>query len=302
MLEKIYFDTDDNVELFGLLHRPDKNLETDEVVISVHGMQSNCYKKRENILGNVINESEIAYFAFNNRGTEIACYTKRTDGSKILNGGCAYEDVLESYYDIKGAIDKMIQLGYTKIHIQGHSLGCTKIVYSYNRLKDEKYENLDKIKSVILLSWVDLVELQKYDLGIEKYNKVLELAIEKEKKNEEMDLLPRDSFDHPISVKSYLRYYRDNKDIDFARFSDKEYDFKEINNINIPLFLRWGENDLVIQNLDELIEFLKLKINNDKLDIGYIKDTDHGYTNKEEILGKEIVEFIIASKRAEIIE
>jgi hypothetical protein len=292
MLEKIYFNTDDNIELFGLLQRPDNNIETDEIVISVHGMQSNCYKKREDILGNTINKSGIAYFAFNNRGTEIACYTKKTDGSKTLNGGCAYEDVLESYYDIKGAIDKMIELGYTKIHIQGHSLGCTKIVYSYNRLKNDNYNNLDKIKSVILLSWVDLVELQKYDLGIEKYNEVLELAIQKEKNNQEMDLLPRDSFDHPISVKSYLRYYRDNKDINFARFSDKEYDFKEINNIKISLFLRWGEKDLIIQNLNELIEFLKLKINNDKLDIDYIKDTDHGYTNKEEILGKEIVKFI----------
>ena len=292
MLEKVYFELEDNVELFGLLHRPDNNLKTDEVVISVHGMQSNCLKKREDILGTVINESGIAYFAFNNRGTEIACYTKKTDGSKTLNGGCAYEDVLESYYDIKGAIDKMIELGYTKIHLQGHSLGCTKIVYSYNRLKEEKYENLDKIKSVILLSWVDLVELQKYDLGIEKYDEVLKLAIEKEKNNEEMDLLPSDSFDHPISVKSYLRYYRDNEDIDFARFSDEEYDFKEINNINIPLLLRWGETDLVIQKLDELIEFLKLKINNNKLEIGYIKDTDHGYSNKEEVLGKEIVEFI----------
>lgn len=292
MLEKIYFDTEDSVELFGLLERPDNNLKTDEIVISVHGMQSNCYKKREDILGNTINKSGIAYFAFNNRGTEIACYTKKTDGSKTLNGGCAFEDILESYYDIKGAIDKTIQMGYTKIHLQGHSLGCTKIVYSYNRLKEEKYENLDKIKSVILLSWVDLVELQKYDLGIDKYNEVLKLAIEKEKNNEEMDLLPRDAFDHPISVKSYLRYYRDNEDIDFARFSDKEYDFKEINNINIPLLLRWGEIDLVIQKLDELIEFLKLKINNNRLDIGYIKDTDHGYTNKEEVLGKEIVKFL----------
>ena len=292
MLEKVYFELEDNVELFGLLHRPDDNLKTEEVVISIHGMQSNCYKKREDILGNEINKAGIAYFAFNNRGTEIACYTKKTDGSKTLNGGCAYEDVLESYYDIKGAIDKMIELGFTKIHLQGHSLGCTKIIYSYNRLKEEKYENLDKIKSVILLSWVDLVELQKYDLGEEKYNKVLELAIEKEKNNEEMDLLPTDSFDHPISVKSYLRYYRDNKDIDFAKFSDAQYDFKEINNINIPLFLRWGESDLVIQSLDELIDFLKLKINNDKLNIDYIKDTDHGYTNKEEVLGKEIVKFL----------
>lgn len=292
MLEKIYFDLEDNVELFGLLHKPHNNLNTDEVVISVHGMQSNCFKKREDILGKTINKAGIAYFAFNNRGTEIACYTKKIDGSKTLNGGSAYEDVLESYYDIKGAIDKMIELGFKKIHLQGHSLGCTKIVYAYNKLKKEKYLNLDKIKSVILLSLVDLVDLQKYDLGIDKYNEVLKLAIEKEKNNEKMDLLPMDSFDHPISVKSYLRYYRDNKDIDFARFSDKQYDFKEINNINIPLFLRWGETDLVIQNLDELIDLLKSKINNNKLDINYIEDTDHGYTNKEEILGKEIVKFL----------
>lgn len=292
MLEKIYFNLEDDVELVGLLQKPDNNLNTHEVVISVHGMQSNCFKKREDILANTINKAGIAYFAFNNRGTEIMCYTKKIDGSKTLNGGCAYEDVLDSYYDIKGAIKKMLELGFTKIHLQGHSLGCTKIVYTYNRLKEEKDDIVNNIKSVILLSLVDLIDLQKYDLGIDKYNEMLELAIEKEKNNEEMDLMPRDSFDHPISVKSYLRYYRDNQDIDFARFSDKEYDFKELNNIEIPLFLRWGEKDLVIQDLNELSDFLKSKINNDSLDISYIKGTDHGYTDKEEVLGEEIVKFL----------
>ena len=294
MLEKIYFETDDNVELFGLLHKP--NINTNEVVISVHGMQSNCFKKREDILANNITKAGIAYFAFNNRGTELMCYTKKTDGSKILNGGSVYEDILESYYDIKGAINKMLELGYTKIHIQGHSLGCTKIVYSYNRLKEEKSDILNSVKSVILLSLVDLVDLQKYNLGIDKYNEVLKLAIEKEKNNEEMDLLPLDSFDHPISVKTYLRYYRDNKEIDFAKFWDKNYTFPELNNIQIPLFLTWGEKDLVVQKLGELIEFLKGKIKNPNLNIGYIKDTDHGYTNKEDALGKEIVEFIKCKK------
>lgn len=292
MLEKIYFNLEDNVELVGLLQKPDNNLNTHEVVISVHGMQSNCFKKREDILANTINKAGIAYFAFNNRGTEIMCYTKKIDGSKTLNGGCAYEDVLESYYDIKGAIKKMLELGFTKIHLQGHSLGCTKIVYTYNRLKEEKDDIVNNIKSVILLSLVDLIDLQKYDLGIDKYNEMLELAIKKEKDNEEMDLMPRDAFDHPISIKSYLRYYRDNQDIDFARFSDKEYNFKELNNITVPLFLRWGEKDLVIQDLNELSDFLKSKINNDSLDISYIKGTDHGYTDKEEFLGEEIVKFL----------
>ena len=290
MLEKIYFETADNVELFGLLQKP--NTDTDEVVISIHGMQSNCYKKREDILAKNITEAGIAYFAFNNRGTEIMCYTKKTDGTKTLNGGSAYEDVLESYYDIKGAINKMLELGYTKIHLQGHSLGCTKVVYTYNKLKEEKDTVLNNVKSVILLSLVDLVDLQKYDLGIEKYNKVLEYAIQKENKGEIMDLLPFDSFDHPISVKTYLRYYRDNKDIDFAKFWDKNYTFPELNNIQIPLFLTWGEKDLIVQDLKELIKFLKEKIQNPNLNIGYIKDTDHGYTKKEADLAKEIMEFV----------
>lgn len=290
MLEKVYFELEDKVELVGLLHSPENT--TDEVIISIHGMQSNCFKRREDILAKVINNAGIAYFAFDNRGANLMCYTKKTDGTKTLNGGSVYEDVLESYYDIKGAIEKMLELGYTKIYLQGHSLGCTKIVYAYNRLKKENYKNLENIQSIILLSLVDLVDLQKYDLGIDKYNKMLQLAIEKEARGEEMELMPFDSFDHPISVKSYLRYYRDNQEIDFAKFNDNNYDFKEINNINIPLFLRWGENDLVVQKLDELIEFLKTKINNPKLDIGYIKNTDHGYTNKEEVLGEEIKKFL----------
>lgn len=290
MIEKIYFELEDNVELVGLLHKPENKNE--EVVISTHGMQSNCFKRREDILAKTINKAGISYFAFNNRGTEIACYTKKTDGSKTLNGGSAYEDVLDCYYDIKGAIDKMVELGYTRIHLQGHSLGCTKIIYTYNRLKKENYKNLELIKSIILLSLVDIIDLQKHDLGEKKYNEMLELAIKKETEGKEKEILPYNCFDHPISAKTYLRYYRDNKEINFAKFWDKDYDYPEINNIKIPLFLRWGENDLVIQNLSELIEELKTKIKNEELDIGFIKETDHGYTNKEEKLGKEIVEFI----------
>lgn len=290
IIEKIYFEIEDKVELVGLLHKPENN--TKEVVISIHGMQSNCFKKREDILANQITNSGIAYFAFNNRGQELMCYTKKTDGTKVLNGGSVYEDPLESYYDIKGAIVKMLDLGYNKIHLQGHSLGCTKTVYSYNKLKGENFKYLDNIKSIMLLSLVDIVDCQKYDLGIEKYNKMLKIAIEMENEEQQMNLMPEESFDHPISAKAYLRYFRDNEQINFAKFSDKDYDFKELNNIEIPLFLRWGETDLVVQNINDLIEFLKNKINNPNLDIGYIKDTDHGYTNKEKELAVEEIKFI----------
>ena len=288
MLERVYFNTEDENELVGLLERPTN--PTKRVVISVHGMQSNCLKRREDILSKEISNAGVAYFAFNNRGAELMTYTRKTTGEKILNGGSVYEDVLDGYYDIKGAINKMLELGYTDIYLQGHSLGCTKIVYTYNKLKNEN--NVKNIKGIMLLSLVDIPDCQKYDLG-NKYVEMMEYAENKEKEGKLNDLMPIESFDHPICVRSYLRYFKYNKDIDFARFWDKDYNFKELNNIQIPLFLRWGNvHDLVVQNLDDLIKFLKSKIQNEKIDIGYIDGADHGYTGKEETLAKEIISFI----------
>lgn len=288
MLERVYFNTEDEIELVGLLERPTN--PTKRVVISVHGMQSNCLKRREDILSKEISNAGVAYFAFNNRGAELMTYTRKTTGEKILNGGSVYEDVLDGYYDIKGAINKMLELGYTDIYLQGHSLGCTKIVYTYNKLKNEN--NVKNIKGIMLLSLVDIPDCQKYDLG-DKYTEMMEYAENKEKEGKLNDLMPIESFDHPICVRSYLRYFKYNKDIDFARFWDKDYNFKELNNIQIPLFLRWGNvHDLVLQNLSNLIEILKSKIQNEKLDIGYIDGADHGYTGKEETLAKEIISFI----------
>ena len=288
MLERIYFNTEDQIELVGLLETPDK--PTNKVIISIHGMQSNCLKQRETILSNTVVNAGIAYFAFNNRGAEVMTYTKKVTGDKQLNGGVVYEDVLDGYYDIKAAINKMLELGYTQIYLQGHSLGCTKIVYTYNKLKNEN--NVANIKGIILLSLVDIPDCQKYDLG-SKYEQILQYAEEKEKQGKLEELMPEESFDHPISVKSYLRYFKYNKDIDFAKFNCMDYDFKELNSIEIPLFMRWGNvHELVIQNLDDLVKFLKSKIKNNKLDIGYIDGADHGYTGKEKELAKEIINFV----------
>ena len=288
MLERVYFNTEDEIELVGLLEKP--AIPTKKIVISVHGMQSNCLKRREDILSKEIANAGIAYFAFNNRGAELMTYTRKTTGQKVLNGGSVYEDVLDGYYDIKSAINKMLELGYTEIYLQGHSLGCTKIIYTYNKLKNEN--NVENIKGIMLLSLVDIPDCQKYDLG-SKYGEMMEYAENMEKEGKLNYLMPIESFDHPICVKSYLRYFKYNKDIDFARFWDKDYNFKELNNIQIPLFLRWGNvHDLIVQNLDELIKFLKTKIHNETLDIGYIEGADHGYTGKEKILAKEIISFI----------
>lgn len=293
-MERIYFNAADGVELNGLLEIPEK--KTEDIIISVHGMTSNCLNKREDVIGREAKKRKIAYLSFNNRGQEIARYTKKYDDSgkkekRIV--GTAFEDVLDGYYDIKGAIQYAIDLGYENIYLQGHSLGCTKIVYTYQLLKKQKEtEILDKIKKVILLSLIDIQGVQRLFLG-NSYSLMLEYALNKEAEGKTIELMPEKAFLHPISVGSYLRYFKYNQEIHFARYGEEEYTYPELNAIQVPLMMRFGnDKEMVIQKMDVLIPRLKEKIKNKKLNVGYIDGANHSYQGKEDILAKEIMHFI----------
>ena len=289
---KIDFLATDGIKLNGFLY---KSVEkTNKVILSIHGMSSNCLKERETIISSYANENQIDYFCFNNRGTELVKYIRKDiEGrkEKIL-GGTTYEDVLEGYEDIVGAILKLKELGYENIYLQGHSLGCTKIVYTYHELKDEEENDiLAKIKGVILLSLIDIPSALKIYLR-NRFKKYLELAEEKEKAGNLTDIMPKDSFIHPISVKTFLRYARDNQNIDFAKFG-KDTELEYLNQIEVPLFMRWGnDNEMILQKADELVALVSNCILNEKKDIDYIDGADHSYSGKEKILAKQIIEFI----------
>ena len=288
-MEKVDFLATDGIELSGILYNgKEKNKK---IILSIHGMASNCMKTRDTIIAKNANENNIDYFCFNNRGSEIVKYiSKNINGKKEKQlAGTAYEDVLESYEDIVGAILKLKELGYKEIYLQGHSLGCTKIVYTYNELLEEKETDiLNSIKGVILLSLIDIPMAIKVYTG-EKFEKYLKLAEEKENK---LELMPTSSFIHPISVKTFLRYARDNKDIDFAKYG-RDNELKKLNNIKAPIFMRWGnDNEMILQKADELVSMVSNLIQNQNKDINYIDGANHSYNEKEEILAKEIIEFV----------
>ena len=292
-MERIDFLATDGINLNGFIYKADTSNNSKKVILAVHGMSSNCFKKRDEIIAKKMNENGIDYFCFNNRGSELVKYIRKNiNGKKEKHlGGTTYEDVLEGYEDIVGAILKLEELGYKEIYLQGHSLGCTKIVYTYNELKEEEDKNLENIKGVILLSLIDIPSTLKIYLR-DKFDTYLNLAEEKEKAGLKKELMPKDAFIHPISVKSFLRYARDNKEIDFARYSE-DNEFEKLNNIDCPIMMRWGNNnEMILQNAEELVELINQKINNPKKDISFVDGADHGYHDKEEILAEQILEFV----------
>ncbi len=291
-MKKISFLATDGIILDGLLYEGKE--KTEDIILAIHGMTSNCFKKRDEIIANKANEANIDYFCFNNRGSELAKYIKRDiEGKKEEKlGGTSYEDVLDGYEDIVGAILKLKELGYQNIYLQGHSLGCTKIVYTYNELKDEESEDiLENIKGVILLSLIDIPSTLKFYLG-NKLKEYLELAEEKEREGKRLELMPKEAFIHPVSVKTFLRYARDNQEINFAQY-DEDVELKKLNNITVPLFMRWGnDNEMILQEAAELVAIVNNRITNQNKNIDYIEGSNHSYTGKEEILAEQIVKFI----------
>ena len=296
-MELINFMATDGVNLEGILYKALSNI-SEKIILSVHGMTSNCFKKRDIEIAKKANEKGIDYFAFNNRGSEIVKYIeKETEGQPAKElAGTAYEDVLEGYEDIVGAIIKLKELGYKNIYLQGHSLGCTKIVYTYNELiNNDETEILENIKGVILLSLVDIPMALKVYLR-DNFKQYLDYAEKLEHENKIYEMMPRESFIHPISVKSFLRYARDNKDIDFANYG-KDNELEKLNNIQVPLFMRWGnDNEMIIQQADELSTMVNNIITNENKNIDYIDGANHSYTGKEKELAEQIVEFVLMQK------
>ena len=290
-MKKIDFLATDGIALNGFLYQAKEMRK--KVILAVHGMSSNCFKQRDDIIAKIANENGISYFCFNNRGSELMKYIKKNiNGKKEKTlGGTSYEDVLESYEDIVGAILKLKELGYKDIYLQGHSLGCTKIVYTYHELKDDEDELLTSIKGIILLSLIDIPGTLKIYLKDK-----LETYIKKKKKKENAglgkELMPKDAFIHPISVKTFLRYAKNNQEIDFAQYG-KDTQLEKLNEIKVPLFMRWGNtNEMILQKADELVDIVSNILQNPEKDIDYIDGADHGYTGKEEILAKQIISFI----------
>ncbi len=287
-MEKINFLATDNAELTGLLYKSTK--KTDKIIIAVHGMTSNCFKKRDEVIAKKANKNEIDYFCFNNRGSDITRYIRKNH--KKFLGGMAFEDVLECHHDIIGAINKMKELGYTEIYLQGHSLGSTKVVYTYNKLlKDNNLEILANIKSLILLSLVDIPTVLQFYLK-DKSKNYIKMAQEKIENGEEISFMPKDSFIHPISPRTFLQYTTNYEEFDFIN-TIKDENLEILNNINIPLFMRWGNvQELILQDADQYVPKIRSIIKNENADINFIYGADHGYHNKEEILANEIMEFI----------
>jgi len=150
------------------------------------------------------------------------------------------------------------------------------------------------IKAVLLLSLVDLVDVINIMIKSNPQIDIVSLAYEKEQeRNIDCIIETKVPFLPYVSVKTFLRYYRDNQEINFAQYRNENFKFEELSNIKVPLFMRWGNNkELISIPANEVVSICNSKIKNENKDISFIDGATHNYMGKENILGEEILRFL----------
>ena len=279
--ELVRINSADKIEMVGMLYEPEE--KSNKIVIHVHGLCGNFYENRFiDILAKNYTSKKISLLTFNNRGTNYISEFLKGDEFEII-GGCN-EKFIDCLLDIEGAIKYVKGKGYNDIILEGHSYGCNKVIYYYNKKKDRN------ISQIILLAPCDIPKVCTKFLSKEEYKKAKEQStrLVKEEKTEELIDFSINA-NGKISAGTYYNDFLPNGENDFIRYRDRENGKSTIlNDLNIPVLIIFGDADECV--LTEDIETIKRYLNNNikKCNIQIINGADHSYTNKCKELGKII--------------
>ena len=155
----VNFSNKHNLELIGILFEP-QNMALDSIIIHIHGNYGNFYNNKFLwYMSKTYTKSGISFLSFNLSAHDGLCEGYRVGELDYIGGGVS--DYNESISDIEAAVEFASSLGYRNIYLQGHSLGCDKIL---EYVIKHKADNIN----VILLSPVDSYAVQTRWLSIHK--------------------------------------------------------------------------------------------------------------------------------------
>ena len=279
--ELVRINSIDNIELPGILYTPDDN--TTKIVIHVHGLNGNFYENRFlDTLAKTYTDNNYAFLTFNNRGRDFITELLKGDEFTIIGG--SLERFKDCILDMDGVINWVKERGYQEIVLEGHSYGCNKVLYYYNKKRD------NTIKKIVLLAPCDIPAEAKKCLSKEEYEKAKNDStrlVEQGKENALIDFSIMAN--NKIAAGTYYYDFLPGGENDFIRYSDGENGNSELlNSIDIPTIIIFGDIDECV--LTEDIEVVKKYLTNNfsNSSIIIINGADHSYTGKYSELGEII--------------
>ena len=288
-LDFIRFETPDHIELQGWL----SNTDGDLAVIHMHGMSGNGYENAFiDTLHETYNTRGISFFAIDNRGRGvISSFWQKEElsrwGECTKLGGSCFEIFDECVHDINGAINYLKSIGKTRFILQGHSLGCTKVVHYMNT---QATDNIDK---VILLAPTDMVAWagrdKNHETNVEKARKLIA-------ENKPTALVGAQCWpdETPLSAQTYLSICVANTSADM--YGERE-NGASLGSVNKPMLVVYGSDDIGIKEIYGSIDDWKVRaeaiIDKDTTRIATIEGASHSFKHFEKQLSDAIENFVL---------
>jgi len=279
--------TKDNLILQGLLTEPVN--KTNRAILHIHGMSGNFWEN--SFIKTMLSDypkNDIAFLTVETRGSELLRWFSTSKGSKKLLGN-SYEIFEESVNDIDAWIKFLESRGYNHIHLQGHSLGCSKIAY-YQKIKDNP-----AVKSLLFISPSDMMGLLVEPNYKADYERFLKEAKELIKRGKENELLSDIHWEFARqSAKSFLNFSFENNNLAIFNYYNPERGFETVSSIKVPMLSIFGtKDDGIITDAYKSNEMLKRHAINSKKFHGVVfEGAKHDFKGFESNIVKEVLEFI----------
>lgn len=297
--ELLYIRTSDDLRLNGVFYKPNKRAKN-LCVLMIHGMSGNILENYfAHVMGEKLAENNIGFLYSHNRGYNhindiVTSKVKKSGGYESRRIGATYERFTECLFDIDAWIAKVRKLGYKKIILAGHSLGCNKLIYYFHSRKPKD------VAGVILLSPPDMVGLFEKPEYNPEHEKLLDAAKENLKKGKPGELVPGMIWDwYYLSSQTYVDQTTHNAPGDNLPILRKPERFVQLESINVPLLGVMGEfDDIVIKSLQEDMDSIATKaVNTPSFAKKFIKGASHTYDTKEIELANTVFDWIKTLKK-----
>lgn len=276
----IRFKASDDVELQGWLN----NEASDIAVVHIHGMSGNGYENYflDNLRA-MYAKHDTSLFTIDSRGRGIISDFRQGDGWK--HAGSCFELFEESANDIRGAIDYLKSLGKTRFILQGHSLGCTKVVnFVLN-------EDVDGVEKVILLAPTDMTGWANTEPMHSEYLAKAKQLLSEGKGEELVDAqcwLDKT----PISAQTYPSICEAGSSADIYGERDGG---SLLGRVELPMLIPYGTEDIGITQIDGSMDKWLERVNaikNTNTEIAVVNGASHGFKGFEDILSDRIESFV----------
>jgi pimeloyl-ACP methyl ester carboxylesterase len=224
------------MELVGLYAAPPGGT-TRRAILHTHGLAGNFYENR--FVASVCDAAlakGLAFLVTNNRGHDyLADNLKGSGVDTTYEPGGSTRDIIEDcIHDVSGGAAFLAERGHDEIYFEGHSLGCTKIVYYLSEIGDPR------CVGIILISPPEIFGLQE-DRGETN----LEEAVARAKalvSEGKGDALLEVGRDVPFTAATFVSMYGNPSATDIFPFRrGKDGDYQRLASISCPILVIYGD-------------------------------------------------------------